>query len=137
MTAGARGRSPGAPAGYAGEVAFEHPPGIDSTKLKRRFSSHVELMHEFARMFLEKGGEIMADIEAAAAAADPHALEHAAHKLKSTLGMLAADRAAATACRLEYMGRRGNLTEIDRLLSELQSQVDQVRRELGAISDLG
>jgi len=138
MTAGARSRGPfhasEASANGADDVAGEHLPVIDAAKLTLHFGGDEELMREIARMFLEDGGEIMADIEGAAAAGDPRALEQAAHKLKSTLGMLAADGAAAIACRLEYMGRRENLTQIDRLLAELERQVDQVRWELAAIS---
>jgi HPt (histidine-containing phosphotransfer) domain-containing protein len=108
---------------------------IDAAKLTHQFGGDEELMREIARMFLEDGEEIMAEIGDAVAAADASAVEQAAHKLKSTLGMLAADAAAATACRLEYLGRRNDLSEVRHLLGELDRQVDQVRRELTALSE--
>jgi len=109
--------------------------GIDAAKLAHQFGGDEALMREIARMFLEDGDEIMAEIGNAVAAADASAVEQAAHKLKSTLGMLAADSAAATACRLEYLGRRNDLSEVHDLLGELDRQVDQVRRELTALSE--
>ena len=149
MTGGAHSRrwrkGPGTPdhpssedhsTGHGANSAGSEPSlGIDAAKLTHQFGGDEELMREIARMFLEDGDEIMAGLGDAVAAGDPCAVEQAAHKLKSTLGMLAADAAAATACRLEYLGRRNDLSEVHHLLGELDRQVDQVRRELTALSE--
>jgi PAS domain S-box-containing protein len=99
---------------------------IDEELLLDRVGGDSELKKELVAMFLNDCPSLLAEIESAAAAEDFDALVMSAHKLKGSLGVLAAVRAQKAAERLEGLAR-------ERVLGALDQAATDLRREVGVV----
>jgi two-component system sensor histidine kinase/response regulator len=91
-----------------------------------------ELLWELVGLFRRQVQTLLPEIRSAGDRRDGNALERAAHKLKSSLGSFAADKASAAALRLELMGRSGDFTSPDLICAELESEVERLEAALSA-----
>jgi CheY-like chemotaxis protein len=85
-----------------------------------------EILAEMIELFTAECPKQMADISAAYDSRDLPALTRAAHTLKGSLSMFAADAATAAARRIEMMARDGNFEEYVETWSELQHQISEL-----------
>ncbi|MCW5892946.1 MAG: Hpt domain-containing protein [bacterium] len=109
---------------------------LDRDALLEQAGGDPELVLRLIELFAEDRAETLDAIQEGMAAADAKRVERAAHRLKGSLGTLAARAAHAAALRLETIGRTGSLVDAGaawvRLQSELarlQPALDRVMRE--------
>lgn len=86
-----------------------------------------ELLQEIARLFLDDSRIRLEEIREGLRKGDPSAVEHAAHKLRGSLGALAARPAADVAQGLESLAARGDLLEAERAVAALDFEVARLR----------
>jgi HPt (histidine-containing phosphotransfer) domain-containing protein len=84
------------------------------------------MLREIVDLFLVECPKQMAEIEHARDEDDPQALTRAAHTLKGSLSMFAADRARNVARRIEKMGSDNDLSDFDEAWIELEQRVDEL-----------
>jgi CheY-like chemotaxis protein len=108
-------------------------PVVDLDEALRRVGGDYELLAELAHLFREDTPGIMAEIAAALAAADAHALAPLAHRLKGSLGALAAHPAAAEALALERAAGEGELGPATEIWNRLSRELDRLVAELAAL----
>jgi len=117
----------------------EHPhcdlPLVDSDRLFEQAGGGPEHVAELIGMFMEERVAILEPIVQAIEQCDPFELEQAAHKLKGTLGSLAAPRATEAARRLELIARVGDLEEAQTALTFLRGEITRLEHELQSIAD--
>jgi signal transduction histidine kinase/CheY-like chemotaxis protein/HAMP domain-containing protein len=80
----------------------------------------VELLHDVLRTFMETIPDLLGTIRAASTQADAKQLCAAAHSLKGAASNICADATQAVAQQLEAMGRNGDTSSADLLVSELE-----------------
>ncbi|MGE4555529.1 MAG: Hpt domain-containing protein [Desulfovibrionaceae bacterium] len=90
----------------------------------------VPLLHKIAQAFLEDSPEQLEAVRRGLEARDAAAAAKSAHAMKSSLELLAADRAFGLARGIEAAGKEGNLPLADQLFEEFQLELSRVRREL-------
>jgi len=117
----------GAPANGNGTQAL-----FDRQKALERVEGDRDLLGQMVQLFAGQSEKLLADIRTSAGRGDGAALERAAHKLKGSVGNFGAGRAAATALRLEVMGRAGELTGADAVCVELENEVVSLRSGLAS-----
>ena len=117
----------------------DHPqhdlPLVDSDRLFEQAGGGPEHVAELIGMFMEERAAILEPIVQAIEQCDPLELEQAAHKLKGTLGSLAAPRATEAARRLELIARVGDLDEAQTALTFLRGEITRLEHELQSIAD--
>ena len=92
------------------------------------------LLREVIALWLVDTPNLSAEIEAALAAADSAGVEHAAHRLRGSLGMLGATRAAATAQELERLAAAADLGPAAHAIAgTLRAEVQALRPLLLAV----
>jgi two-component system, sensor histidine kinase and response regulator len=109
---------------------------LDREALLEQAGGDAELVLRLIELFAEDRAETIEAIQAGMAAADAKRVERAAHRLKGSLGTLAAPAAHAAALRLETIGRSGSLAEagaawvrLQRELARLQPVLEEVSRQ--------
>ena len=85
-----------------------------------------ELLREIIEIFLVECPKQLTQIKQASQRGDLEALTRAAHTLKGSVSMFAAEQTAVAAGRIEQMGRDGNLREYDEAWAELQGCVGEL-----------
>jgi len=95
-----------------------------------RVGGDEELLKEIALIFIEQCPGALAEIRAAAEAADAEALERTAHALKGSVANFGAEAARAAAYAIEEMGRSGNLEGVDQALTDLDQALAILISEL-------
>jgi CheY-like chemotaxis protein len=117
----------------------DHPrcdlPLVDSDRLFEQAGGGPEHVAELIEMFMEERAAILEPIVQAIEQCDTLELEQAAHKLKGTLGSLAAPRATEAARRLELIARVGDLEEAQAALTFLRGEIARLEDELQSIAD--
>jgi len=119
----------GTPPGEA-SIASEAPasqqdPPFDLDSLLSRCMGDVEFRDRLLTKFPEQAELGMRRITDAVRANDAAQLARAAHGLKGTAANLSAASVQRVAAELEALGHAGTLDQVDRLVAELQSQVDR------------
>ena len=109
-------------------------PAIDSEALAAiaalQRADAPDLLLRVIDTYLAAAPELIAAMEDAAARQDAHALERAAHTLKSSSAQVGARR-VADACRaVEELARRGSVDGVRPLLSDVVSTFEPARAEL-------
>lgn len=99
---------------------------FDAGAMLANIGGDAELFEQLIRLFLDRHGLLMKDIETAIGQADASALERAAHSLKGTAANLCAPDVVLLAGQLEANGRLGNLTEAPSLLAQLDRTVQEL-----------
>jgi CheY-like chemotaxis protein len=101
---------------------------FNSRDALERVDGDQELMAEMIKSFLDDEQGMMENISVAIENADSSGLQHAAHELKGTAGLLSATRAFKSALELETIGRKGTLTGA-------RKSYDKLREEIGLLRD--
>ena len=124
------------------------PPPTDDTESKpvRRESSTFDyatalenvggsedVLLEMIDLFGVECPKQLADIETAHASGNTEAVMRAAHTFKGSVALFAADTATEAAKRIEYMGRAGKLDDYDTAWAELNTQVEELLKDLGSL----
>lgn len=99
---------------------------FDANAMLANIGGDAELFDQLIRLFLDRHGIMMKEIESAIGQADAAALERAAHSLKGTAGNLCAPDVVLLASQLEASGRLGTLTEAPSLLVRLDRTVQEL-----------
>ena len=108
----------------AGSQAFDREEAL------RNVGDSQDILNEMIELFATECPKQMAEIEAAHASGDMEVLARAAHTLKGSVALFAAEAATAAARRIEMMARDGNLEEYAEAWSELQRHIEQLLQEL-------
>jgi two-component system sensor histidine kinase/response regulator len=103
---------------------------LDRADLLARFDGDHVLLGELATIFLEGYPARFAAVRTAAERRDTDALEAAAHSLKGSVANFGAQDAVEAAQRLESMGRRGDLSGVERAVRELEVRMTRLTGEL-------
>ena len=130
-------------AGSAGSDDEEHPveeaPAISAISIEtalRRVGDDRALLSEIVRLFREDSPGMLADIGGALDRRDARGLERAAHRIKGSLGVIAASPAADAALELEQLARSGDFDAAEAAWARLGSEIERLAPELEAI-DMG
>jgi HPt (histidine-containing phosphotransfer) domain-containing protein len=109
---------------------------LDTRQIESLRSIEAGLVREIVGQFLETVGAELAQLRAAADAADAGAVWHIAHKLKGSCSLLGALSMTAVLQRVEACGRVGTLDSTGQALELLEVELAAVRpaleRELAA-----
>lgn len=106
---------------------------IDAQELLLRVDGDMACLADLVQIFFAELPQYRDGIAAAIADGNSHALQHAAHSLKSMLGILAAHDAQEVALRLEKMGLSGELAGARTDLSLLDHELDLIRPVLAGL----
>jgi CheY-like chemotaxis protein/HPt (histidine-containing phosphotransfer) domain-containing protein len=99
---------------------------FDASAMLANIGGDAELFVQLIRLFLDRHGIMVKEIESAIGKADAPALERAAHSPKGTAGNLCAPDVVLLASQLEACGRLGTLTEAPDLLVRLNRTVQEL-----------
>jgi PAS domain S-box-containing protein len=102
----------------------------DRADVLDRIDGNEELLAELVADFLATGPELVAAVRAALDRESARELEHAAHALKGTAGLLGAARLQKAAQALERAGKERDLERARPLLLELQHEHERFRAAL-------
>jgi HPt (histidine-containing phosphotransfer) domain-containing protein len=106
---------------------------IDEEALLERVAGDPEFLATMVGIFAADAPTRLDAIRAGLAESDAKGVERAAHSLKGALATMAADAAAASAFRLEQLGRSGSLDGAREILAALERQVEEVTVALQAL----
>lgn len=115
------------------EVCVSLPDDLKSLDVAMalgRVGGDEELLKEITLIFIEQCPGALAEIRAAAEAADAEALERSAHALKGSVANFGAESARAAAYEIEEMGRSRNLEGVGRALKDLDQALAILISEL-------
>jgi signal transduction histidine kinase/CheY-like chemotaxis protein/HPt (histidine-containing phosphotransfer) domain-containing protein len=99
---------------------------FDANKMLSNIGGDVELFNQLVRLFLDRHGSMLLDIDTAVSQRDSVALERAAHSMKGTAGNLCAPDVVLLAGQLEAVGRLGTVEEAPALFEQLTRKVQQL-----------
>jgi len=108
-------------------------PILDYEGALERVGGDEELLRDVAGLFVEECPRLISNIEEAIRHKDAHALERSAHELKGAAGNFAAAAVVDSAFKLETMGRSGELGPASRTFVELESKIERLKQDLGAV----
>ena len=103
---------------------------LDRAIALERVGGDSELLQEMAQLFLDEYPSQLEAVRAAVRARDAKALERSAHSLKGSVGNFGAAAAHEAALRLELLGRKGDLAEVDHALLHLECVLSTLRPEM-------
>ncbi len=110
---------------------------FDRARALRQVEGDRELLQNMIDAFSRQGPRLLKDLERGLSEKDAHALERAAHKLKSSVGNFGATRAVEAATRLEAIGRAGDLTHAAHAYAAVDEAVNDLLRELDQMTTEG
>jgi HPt (histidine-containing phosphotransfer) domain-containing protein len=99
------------------------PSSLDQGPFLAETDGNPERQRELARLFLEHAPRQIADIRTALGRRDSRALAAAAHRLSGSVANFACPAALVAAHRLEAMGERGDLADVDDAAAALEIEV--------------
>jgi HPt (histidine-containing phosphotransfer) domain-containing protein len=99
-------------------------------ELMTQIGDDLELVTEIVELFLEESPLLLADLRQAIADRDAKAVERAAHRLKHSSGQFGSNPVVVAAVRLEVLGRKGDLADIDSTFRTLQQELQELRTRL-------
>jgi signal transduction histidine kinase/DNA-binding response OmpR family regulator len=105
---------------------------FDRSALLARVDADVDLRNELITLFLADCPRLVTEIRASVEQRRASELSTAAHTLKGALSVVAADRAAEAADRLDRLARGGDLSDVDHAHAELQDELSALLPELNA-----
>jgi PAS domain S-box-containing protein len=113
-------KTPLPPAGPTSPVVFDRAEAL------KRVGESDEILRELMELFRVEGPKQMEEIRQKKAAGDMPGLARAAHTLKGSVAIFAAQAACDAALRIENMGRSGDVSDFDEAWESLQQAVDQL-----------
>jgi HPt (histidine-containing phosphotransfer) domain-containing protein len=108
---------------------------VNLGELLTRVENDHELLCELIGIFKEDFPPLLQSLQQSVAREDMKNVEATSHALKGMLSGLSVTRAAATASRLEEMGREGDTSGLTDALTLLESEVAQLLPELHAYAE--
>ena len=106
------------------------PRPYNREDIMERLDGDEETFRELIEIFLVEGAEILAKIQRGVAKGDPQAIANAAHSMKGSLGILAADKALELVKSIETLGRSGNLQGIQETTAQLAMESQKLMSAL-------
>ncbi|MFM9963457.1 MAG: response regulator [Planctomycetaceae bacterium] len=100
-----------------------------------RLGDDLELVTELIELFLEESPKLLVDVQLAVQRRDAKAIERAAHRLKGSAGNFGINATVKAAMRLEILGRKGDLAEVDSICQSLAEELRQLQEELDQWSE--
>jgi signal transduction histidine kinase/HPt (histidine-containing phosphotransfer) domain-containing protein len=118
--------------GAAGESngAIVSPKRLGLGEALKSLDGDARLLTEIVRIFLVESPRLMADIESAIARSDGTVLRRAAHTIKGGLRMFGAEDAHELACRLESLGKAGDVAGAREPFASFQKAFVEIEKEL-------
>jgi CheY-like chemotaxis protein len=92
----------------------------------------VAVFREMAALFLNESTKLLAEIRGAMTRGDATALRRAAHTLKGSAAVFAAEPATAASLRLETIAKEDKLNEAEAACAELEREIQRLRLALAA-----
>jgi HPt (histidine-containing phosphotransfer) domain-containing protein len=108
---------------------------VNLGELLTRVENDSELLCELIGIFKEDFPRLLQSLQQSVAREDMKNVEATSHALKGMLSGLSVTQAAATASRLEQMGREGKTSGLTDALTLLESEVAQLLPELDAYAE--
>lgn len=108
---------------------------IDEEAALERAGGEHSLLVELANMCIADTPDALEMIRSAVASGDAKGIQRAAHKLKGSLLVLAADPASEAAYRLETLGAEGSLDNAATALSTLEQELDRLLPALTQLAE--
>jgi signal transduction histidine kinase/DNA-binding response OmpR family regulator/HPt (histidine-containing phosphotransfer) domain-containing protein len=108
-------------------------PAFNRDEALRNVGGSDTILAEMVQLFISECPKQMADVAAAYESGDHTALTRAAHTLKGSLTLFAAEEAGAAARRIEFIGREQKLDEYPQAWAELQQHVDELLQAILAL----
>ena len=105
---------------------------VNLDELLLRVENDLDLLGELIGIFREEFPRLLQCLQDSITREDMKNVEAASHALKGMLSGLSVTQAAATASRLEQMGREGKTSGLTDALTLLESEVAQLLPELDA-----
>ena len=103
---------------------------FDKAYLLSRLEGDEQLANEVIALFLDECPKLLAAVRQVAKRRDASGLERAAHRLKGSLGDIAAPQAYHAADKLEQMARKKNLEDAEAALESLEDALHCLANEL-------
>ena len=110
---------------------------FDQEGALRRTGGSREVLQELVKLFLKESPRLMQSIRDAIAHSDGAELQHAAHTLKGSAGVVGAQSTVDAAWTLERMGEGGDLGGVDQAWALLERQLEQLVPALTALAERG
>ncbi len=119
-----------------GHAPFPRTAGVCAfDEALRAVDGDGQLLLDLARIFLTESPRLIEDIEDAVAHVDAPLLRRAAHTIKGGLRLFGADAAYELACRLEGLGREGDVRSAEPHLEHLKRSLAEIQAELTAFAE--
>jgi HPt (histidine-containing phosphotransfer) domain-containing protein len=129
---------PATAAQFTPVVSLSNPPAVfDPSLILERLDGDRSLLDELIDLFLSQEEKLLPAIRSAGERGDGHALERAAHKLKSSLGHFGDRRAFDAAQRLETLGREGEFALAAEAIAVLEQEVARLHAALKTFKEKG
>jgi PAS domain S-box-containing protein len=106
---------------------------LDHGAMLASVNGNADFLHKLISLFLRRYPESLSELRAALAASDSKELARAAHTLRGGSGSFLTASALSSLASLEEMGRAGNLDQAAGALSEFESEIPLIDRELTAL----
>jgi len=103
---------------------------VDYQQVLKNVGGSTETLQAVLALFTEECPKLMEGIQQAIAKGDSATLQRLAHTLKGTIQIFGVERPAATALRMETLGREENLPDAEGLWPELVKEIDQLKTML-------
>lgn len=103
---------------------------IDTKTALDKIGGDMGLLIELSELFCQERSNMLAAVRRALADGNGASARAAAHSLKGSLAVFSAKHAVALAVRLEECAESNQLVSAANILGELQTEVEQVCREL-------
>ena len=111
------------------------PRPMDEEAALECAGGEYSLLVELASMCLADTPDALDSIRSAVAELDAKGIQRAAHKLKGSLLVLAADPASDAACRLEALGAEGTLDSVAVALATLEQELERLKPALTKLAE--
>jgi len=108
-------------------------PVVDRDAVLEKLGGDDELLLEIIDLYLEDTPQVFVTLRAAVEESDAEGVRKAAHRIKGSVGSLAAMRAFEAARDLEKVGREGDLDGLAAAFSLLEAELEQLA---GALAEL-
>jgi HPt (histidine-containing phosphotransfer) domain-containing protein len=105
---------------------------VNLNELLTRVENDHELLRELVDIFKKDLPDLLQSLQKSVAREDMKNVEATSHALKGMLAGLSVTQAAATASRIERMGREGRMSGITDALTFLESELADLLPELDA-----
>jgi two-component system sensor histidine kinase/response regulator len=123
-------RTPASPDATPADNAPAQPPAFNRDELLGRIDGDRQLLVELIQVFRDSLPSMLADLDAAVAAADAERVHRAGHALKGTLLNMSAGPAATLARELDDAARVGDLGQAPDRLVRLGRELERLEQAL-------